>query len=211
VVKGGSIYQPGEAVKGSTAVVSRYLSRGYLWDVIRVVGGAYGGSGSFSATSGRFIFSSYRDPNVLDTLETYDDSPTQLLDIHKRQHLEEDITQAIIGAIGDLDSPLFVDQKGEVALRQYLRQENHSERVQWRQEIIQTTPDDFISFGRRLESLGAEGGAVVFGSKSALEGANEILQSKGKQQFLLQPAFGNSAGGEAMADETNGEDSSGEE
>lgn len=42
VVKGGSIYQPGEKVSGATSVVSRYLSTGYLWDNVRVVGGAYG-------------------------------------------------------------------------------------------------------------------------------------------------------------------------
>ena len=43
VVKGGSLFEPGEYVKSSYNVVSKYLSTGYLWDNVRVMGGAYGG------------------------------------------------------------------------------------------------------------------------------------------------------------------------
>lgn len=43
VVKGGSLFEQGEYVKSSYNVVSKYLSTGYLWDNVRVMGGAYGG------------------------------------------------------------------------------------------------------------------------------------------------------------------------
>ena len=65
VVKGGSIFAPGERVKGSYDVVSRYLSTGYLWDTVRVMGGAYGGFARFGAASGRFVYMSYRYNKVL--------------------------------------------------------------------------------------------------------------------------------------------------
>jgi Zn-dependent M16 (insulinase) family peptidase len=60
VVKGGPVFQPGEPVKSSYSVVSKYLSTGYLWDNVRVMGGAYGGFARFGETSGRFMFLSYR-------------------------------------------------------------------------------------------------------------------------------------------------------
>lgn len=39
---GGQLLQPGEKIPGSFKVITRYLSNGYLWDNVRVVGGAYG-------------------------------------------------------------------------------------------------------------------------------------------------------------------------
>lgn len=190
VTKGGSIYKPGEHVKGSTTVVAKYLSGGYLWDTVRVIGGAYGGFGSFSATSGRYVFSSYRDPNLLETLETYDNSADHLLGTKSDTlPLKEDITQTIIATFGDLDSPLFVDQKGDVAMKRYLREESHSERQQWREEILSTSTEDFTAFGSRLQALKTEGGVVVFGSKASLEAANKALEEQGKQKLTIRPAF----------------------
>ena len=64
MVKGGQIIPPKSPVSGAYSVVSRYLSTGYLWDTVRVVGGAYGGFARFSEASGRFVYLSYRDPNL---------------------------------------------------------------------------------------------------------------------------------------------------
>ena len=102
VVKGGPILSPGEHVSGSSSVVSRFLSLHYLWDNVRVMGGAYGGFARFSETSGRFVYMSYRDPNLKATLDIYDKAPDALLGTHITN---DDILQGVIGAIGDLDSP----------------------------------------------------------------------------------------------------------
>jgi len=40
--------------------ILRYLSNGYLWDTVRVMGGAYGGFARFNLDSGRFVYMSYR-------------------------------------------------------------------------------------------------------------------------------------------------------
>ena len=42
---------------------------------MRVVGGAYGGFCRFDPRSGDFKYLSYRDPNLGQTLETYDGAP----------------------------------------------------------------------------------------------------------------------------------------
>lgn len=39
---------------------------------VRVVGGAYGGFCDFDNHSGMFTYSSYRDPNLLKTVDVYD-------------------------------------------------------------------------------------------------------------------------------------------
>ena len=72
----GSTYGAGEIVPGSTLVASRLLSRGFLWDHVRVMGGAYGSFFDVGQQSGSTLFGSYRDPNILDTLNIYQESPT---------------------------------------------------------------------------------------------------------------------------------------
>ena len=109
VVKGGQMLQPGESVSGAFNVITRYLSNGYLWDNVRVVGGAYGGFAQFSEISGRFSFLSYRDPNLEKTLDTYNNALSAL---HLEEVSEESLKDSIIGTIGDIDSPQSPDQKG---------------------------------------------------------------------------------------------------
>jgi hypothetical protein len=65
VAAGTRLLHPGEQADfGGFSVAARALSLGYLWDNVRVAGGAYGGGCAFNPTSGGFAFSSYRDPNL---------------------------------------------------------------------------------------------------------------------------------------------------
>jgi Zn-dependent M16 (insulinase) family peptidase len=71
VGRGMQVYHEGEAVHGSAQVVSGFLRTGYLWENVRVIGGAYGGMCDFNRMSGNFLLLSYRDPNLAKTLQTY--------------------------------------------------------------------------------------------------------------------------------------------
>merc|ERR1711968_365663 len=154
VVKGGPIFNPGQAVSGSSSVVSRFLSLHYLWDNVRVMGGAYGGFARFSETSGRFVYMSYRDPNLKKTLDIYDKAPEALLE---SEISDGDILQGVIGAIGDLDSPLSPDQKGYSSMIQYLSGESATDRQKWRDGILQSSEKDFKDFAERLKRVSEDG------------------------------------------------------
>jgi len=184
VVKGGPIFQPGEAVSGSSSVVSRFLSLHYLWDNVRVMGGAYGGFARFSETTGRFVYMSYRDPNLKKTLDIYDEAPAALLET---EISDEDILQGVIGAIGDLDSPLSPDQKGYASLVQYLQGESAADRQKWRDQVLSSSSADFKDFANRLKAIKDKGSVVVFGSQSALDAANEALPEADK--LKIEQAF----------------------
>jgi len=183
VGKGGRLYAPGEKVPGSASVVARALRTGYLWDTVRVMGGAYGGFCRFSPLTGTFSYLSYRDPNLLGTLENYDGAGG-FLGAHELS--DAALEQAIIGAIGDLDGPLGPDQKGFEAMRRYLVKETAAQRQEWRDGILATTKEDFKAFGERLaaklEAPGSGANAVVFGSKQALEDANAKLAEGDKMK-----------------------------
>jgi len=169
---GGPILVPGSTVKGSYAVAARHLSTGHLWDQVRVVGGAYGGFGRFSEASGRFVYLSYRDPNCIDTINVYESSPDALTETELSS---EDLLQAVIGAVGDLDAPLSADHRGFVSLVQYLNGQTPADRQRWRSEVLATQGSDFHEFAEHLRKLRETGSIVVFGTQSAIDSANSKL------------------------------------
>jgi hypothetical protein len=182
VGKGGKLYDEGEKVPGSAAVVSRFLRTGYLWDNVRVIGGAYGGFCTFSPSSGYFSYLSYRDPNLAKTLDVYDQAADALM--AAADELEKDpdaLATAIIGAVGDLDSALSPDQKGWTAFERYLVNESPEFRQQYRDEILNTTPDDFRAFAERLRNM-KDPSVAVISSKGGFDDAAK----KGKVMALTE-------------------------
>ena len=174
VVKGARIIQPGEPVKGSYSVASRILSTGFLWDHVRVMGGAYGGFTRFGAGSGVASFLSYRDPNLANTLSIYDRA-ADVLEEEASKITPEELTQAIIGTVGDLDSPMTADTKGYVSMTRHLTGVSTEERQRWRNEVLGTTKEDLLEYAAKLRAVKDTGSTVVFGSQAALDAANEVL------------------------------------
>jgi Zn-dependent M16 (insulinase) family peptidase len=164
VAKGGTLFAQGEKISGAAQVVQRSLARGYLWDTVRVRGGAYGGSCSLSLLSGTFMCFSYRDPNMLDTIAAYD----SLADHLEKQSLNaKEIEQLIIGAVGDLDKPMSPDRKGYVSMLRYLSGETLEVRQARRDQIFATSAEDFGTFAKKLRAAADQWRLSIFGSDTA--------------------------------------------
>jgi len=173
VGKGGVLFEDGEKVSGSTAVVSRYLRTGYLWDHVRVIGGAYGGFCTFNPMGGDgvFTFLSYRDPNLAKTIDVYDATADALLEAAEELEKNPDaLATAIIGTFGDLDGALSPDQKGTKAFNRWLIRQTAEERQAFRDEILNTKASDFKDFAMRLKNMKKPSVAVV-SSKAGFEAA----------------------------------------
>jgi len=174
------LFAPGEKIDGAMYVVSRFLSRGYLWDNVRVVGGAYGGGCSLNTNTGVLGFSSYRDPNLQGTLDIYADTARVLDEL---EISDEALEQAIVGAIGDLDSPLTAQQKGQRGLTHFLTGMTTEVRQRFRDDILATDRSSFAALAERLR--GKELKVCVFGSQEALDKANEVRAEDA--QISVQP------------------------
>jgi len=169
VVKGGDLRRLGVEPGGALAVVQKYLNTTWLWNKVRVQGGAYGGSCSLDRRAGVFAFSSYRDPNLLETLRVYDETAGYLKD---SDISGEEVTRSIIGVIGHVDDYLLPDAKGLVSLRRYLLGETEERLQRVRDEILSTRVDDFRAFGAALARLAGQARVVVMGSPEAIAAAN---------------------------------------
>lgn len=161
VGKGVNLHQHGVRVSGHALVVNRYLRSTYLWDHVRVQGGAYGGFCMIDSRSGQFSMVSYRDPNLEKTIAVYD----RAADFLKNLRIDErEVTRAIIGAIGDMDSYLLPDAKGYISMGRHLTGDTVERLQRLRDEILATRLADFHVFGEQLTHFIQHGHVVVMGS-----------------------------------------------
>ncbi len=170
VTKGANLFDHGYVSHGSAFVINKYLYTTYLWEKIRVQGGAYGGMVAWDRIAGVYSFVSYRDPNLVRTLKNFDNTAEFLKHLDLSQ---DELTKSIIGTIGDVDGYQLPDAKGHGSFVRHITGITEENRQQLRDEILSTTVDDFKAFGRALESLQEDGQIVVIGSTEAIREANE--------------------------------------
>jgi Zn-dependent M16 (insulinase) family peptidase len=169
VGKGADLYRLGYKPSGAASVISKYLRTSWLWEKIRVQGGAYGGFCVFDHRSGGFTYLSYRDPNLLATLDIYDQTAAFLRESELSQ---DELTKSIIGAIGEVDQYQLPDAKGYSSMLRYLVGDTDEIRQRMREEILAASPADFLAFADALEQVVDRGLVVVLGSQGAIEAAN---------------------------------------
>ncbi len=169
VGKGGDLYRLDYRLHGSTFVLANLLNTGWLWEQVRMQGGAYGAFFAFDQRSGVAKFASYRDPNLRTTLDAYDRAAAFLAGLDLG---EDEMTRAIIGVIGQFGAHLLPDAKGWVSMQRYLLGESDAFRQQLRAEVLSTTPADFGAFVDALAGLASAGDVVVLGSETAIAQAN---------------------------------------
>lgn len=169
VGKGANLFDLGYELHGSHMVITNFLRTTWLWERVRVQGGAYGGFCSFDSHSGVLNFLSYRDPNLLGTLDNYDRSAKFLREVELTQ---EELTKSIIGAIGQIDAYQLPDAKGYTSLMRYLLGITDEIRQQRREEVLSTSPAHFHHFAGVLERVKEEGLVVVMGSEEDIATAN---------------------------------------
>ena len=172
VGKGANLYDLGYKYDGSAEVVLGYLRMTYLWDKIRVQGGAYGAFCVFDERSGVLTYLSYRDPNLAATIDNYDKAAGFLKGMDARNLSAGELTKAIIAAIGDIDSYQLPDAKGYTSMMRYLTGETDAMLQKRREQVLTTNAEDFIAFGEALEKVAGSDAVAVIGSQSAIESAN---------------------------------------
>ncbi|MEG1888114.1 MAG: insulinase family protein [Lachnospiraceae bacterium] len=111
----GNFRTAGYEYTGAMRVLRVILSSDYLWNNIRVKGGAYDCMSGFGR-NGNVFLASYRDPNLERTNKVYDETPDY---IRTFEASERDITKYIIGTISSMDTPMNPAAKGERSLTSY--------------------------------------------------------------------------------------------
>jgi hypothetical protein len=170
VGKGANLYEKGFQYTGKFDVLKSLLGTAYLWERVRIQGGAYGSSSSFDKYSGDFTFISYRDPNLEETLSHYDAIPEFLSDLDMSR---EELTKLVIGCVGHLDPPLTPDRKGSVAMVEHLTGITPEWKQQRRDELLATTVEDLRAFAPLFQKIRDSGAVCVLGSEEKIKKASK--------------------------------------
>lgn len=150
---------------GSMAIASKIISLVYLWNTIRVQGGAYG-TGLITRRDGLTVSYSFRDPNAEKTLKAYDNI-ADFLDSFCES--TEDITGFIIGAVSSASPLLTPKAKGNMADDSYWNGLTYEDRCKTLREMLGTTPTQIKEFSKQIRSAFETGGVCVIGSREQLD------------------------------------------
>ncbi len=127
---------------GGMLALLNAINMQYLWFKVRVKGGAYGVSANVGQ-DGYISFASYRDPNVKNTYDAYND----VIDfIDNFNPTEDELLNYIIGAIANISPVLHVKSKGNIAFGDYFRGYGYEKRNKVRKELVEVSNKDFKEY-----------------------------------------------------------------
>ena len=165
VAKVGNFADHGYHYTGALRILKLILSYDYLWINVRVKGGAYGCMSGFFR-SGETYFVSYRDPNLLKTLEIYDGIPEYL---RKFQADEREMTKYIIGTFSSMDTPLYPEGKGARSMNAYLQDLTEEMLQKDRDEVRNATAEDIRALADMIQSVLLDPSVCVIGNEDAIQ------------------------------------------
>lgn len=167
----------------ASLLLAHLLKTGYLWEQIRMRGGAYGAFASISGLEAVFSFGSYRDPNIEKTLEAYGKS----LEFMKDSVSDNDLELALIGTVGKELRPLSPAESGIVSFKRDLLGITDAMRQKKRDFLLAITADDIREAATVLLSRWDEAVITVVSSTDALENASANVDAlKGQIRELPQ-------------------------
>ena len=140
------------------------LGYDYLWNHVRVEGGAYGCMSAFKK-NGLGYFVSYRDPNLTKTNEVFENVVSYLENFTAS---EREMTQFIIGTISDEDIPLTPATSGNRAYLMYRRGITVEELQKERDELLSTTDEQIRALAPYLKNMLASDCICVVGNETAI-------------------------------------------
>ena len=172
-VTGSNLYLHDKTYHGSIPVLTNVLNFLYLWNEIRVQGGAYG-CGFVGRDSGDIAFYTYRDPQ-----------PARSLGVFKRAAdfvrsfcaSSPDLTGPILSSVSTLDPLRNSQEKIAAAEVRRFRGISEEEVVARYRTLIHTTPQDLLALCGALEDITADNAVCVAAGKDLLDTCQDTLKN----------------------------------
>ncbi|MBL4931365.1 insulinase family protein [Clostridium paridis] len=173
VVLGGSYLNKGFSYSGSMRVLNTILNFDYLWNKVRVEGGAYGVRINLSK-DGFIYFSSYRDPNIDKTFDAYKKTVEYLKSFNAT---DEDMVKYIIGTISKLDIPSNPDSKADKAVSDYFAGVTYEELNKEREEILKTSEKQIKDYYKVIGEAIRDNSITVVGNENQIKASKDIFDT----------------------------------
>lgn len=168
----GDYRKQGIGYSGVYKVLRSILGYEYLWNEVRVKGGAYGIMCEFSDI-GAGYFVSYRDPKLAETNEVYRSVPDYLRNFEAD---ERDMTKFIIGTISAVDTPLPPRAKGGRSMYAYITGITEEDVQRERDEILTAREEDIRDCAEMVEAILSEDRICVLGNEEKVKENQELFE-----------------------------------
>lgn len=173
VAQGGNFVDHGFKHVGPMSVLETILRYEYLWIRIRVQGGAYGAFANFY-DDGNMIFCSYRDPNLLETLDIYKELPQYLRDFTLT---DREMRKYIIGTMSSLDLPMTPALRGPRAMGMYFSGAKLEDKVEFRKQVIACKPEDIVALADVVEPVLNDNHICTMGNEQKIKDAGNVFDN----------------------------------
>ena len=171
VARVGNFIDHGADYNGALQILKVILSYDYLWQNVRVKGGAYGCMSSFNRI-GEGYFISYRDPNLKKTMETYEGIADYL---RKFTVDERDMTKYIIGTISNIDRPMTPSSKGDRSMNLYMNRVTADMIKKERMDILSAGQEVIRALAGVVEAVLAADQLCVIGNEEKIEEQKDMF------------------------------------
>lgn len=169
----GNFVNNGYKYSGKVLVLKNILGTEYLWVKGRVLGGAYGCM-CFFRRNGDTAFISYRDPNLKETNNIYENVIEYIKEFNSS---EDDMTKYIIGTVGGLIFPRTPRMKGSYALSSYLNGLTIEDYKKELQEVINCKDSDIRELYDLVKSVLEDNALCVIGNENKIETEKDIFNN----------------------------------
>lgn len=173
VAQGGNFVDHGYKHVGPMSVLETILRYEYLWIRIRVQGGAYGAFANFY-DDGNMIFCSYRDPNLVETLNVYKELPQYLREFTLT---DREMRKYIIGTMSSLDLPMTPALRGPRAMGMYFSGTKLEDKVEFRKQVIACKPEDIVALADVVEPVLKDNHICTMGNEQKIKDAGKVFDN----------------------------------
>lgn len=171
VCRSGRFLDENHPYTGCLSVLRVILGYNYLWNRIRVKGGAYGCMNQFSR-DGSGYFVSYRDPHLKQTIETFEGAADFVRNFDAD---ERTMTQYIIGAISGIDTPLSPNGYGRYSLAGYMTGTTYAQIQKERDQILGTQKEDIRALGDYIDRIMSGNYLCVVGNENSIRNNQDLF------------------------------------
>ena len=165
VARTGNFIDAGAEYTGALQILKVILSYDYLWQNIRVKGGAYGCMSNFNRIGEGYLIS-YRDPNLKKTMDVYEGVVEYLKNFNVS---DRDMNKFIIGTISNIDRPMNPSAKGSRSMNLYMNRVTEEMIREERAQILDADQADIRALAKVLEAMLSEHSLCVIGSEEKIE------------------------------------------
>ena len=171
VCMAGNFLHRGYPFTGALRVLKVIMGYDYLWNRIRVKGGAYGCMSGYGR-DGNAYFVTYRDPHLNSSLETFRQAGEY---IRSFQADERTMTKYVIGAVSAMDRPLSPNLYGRYSMSGYFMNLSDEQIQRERDQVLNVKVEDIRALGDLIDAFIADGCLCVVGSSEQIRENKELF------------------------------------